>query len=310
MRSLTFILLLFVAFSCKKDPNVSSLADQSRNVIVFVIDGSRYSETWGDSTHQYIPYFLNLTNKGCVFTDFSNEGMTNTVNGHIALCTGSYDTLVNNGSELPRYASFMQYWLKYTRAPQTKAWVITTKDKLAVLANCSDPEFNCQFTPATNSGISGLGSGYSEDSTTAKRAISILQTYRPKLMVINLKQPDAFGHAGVWANYLQGITDSDRYLWQFWNYLQSDTTYQNKTDLFITNDHGRHLDNVNDGFVSHGDACAGCRHINLLAIGPDFKDKRTITEHYSQIDVAATIAHVLKIQMPHNKGKVIKELFK
>lgn len=313
MHSVRFIFILFLnlfLLSCKKDSAISEPVYQPKKVIVFVIDGPRYSETWGDSTHQYIPYFTSLTEKGCVFTNFTNEGMTNTVNGHIAVCTGVYDTLVNNGTELPRYPSFMQYWIKQTDAPQTKAWVITTKDKLEVLANCTENGFQDNYNPSTYCGIAGLGSGYSEDSITIKRAITILQTHRPNLVVINLKQPDAYGHAGVWSDYIQGVKDSDKYLWQFWNYLQSDTAYKNKTDIFITNDHGRHLDNVNDGFISHGDNCTGCKHINLLAIGPDIKEKQTITQAYSQIDIAATIAHILKIQMPYSKGKVIKEILK
>ena len=52
---LILFVLPLVLNSCSKD----SLKEyKTENVIIIVVDGVRYSETWGDTTHQYIPYFL------------------------------------------------------------------------------------------------------------------------------------------------------------------------------------------------------------------------------------------------------------
>ena len=84
---------------------------------------------------------------------------------------------------------------------------------------------------------------------------------------------------------------------------------RDRTALFITNDHGRHLDGHLDGFVSHGDDCAGCRKIELLAIGPDFRRGVMFDQHRSHIDVAVTCAALLGLTIPGSKGQIMQELF-
>ena len=79
--------------------------------------------------------------------------------------------------------------------------------------------------------------------------------------------------------------------------------------MFITNDHGRHLDGKKDGFISHGDCCEGCRRIICLAYGPDFK-KGVISDLQRElIDIPVTIGELLDFDIPKSKGKVMTELF-
>ena len=112
MKKLLLILLVLplVLNSCSKD----SLREyKTKNVIIVVVDGARYSETWGDSTHQYIPYFSNeIADFGVVNTEFYNNGVTRTVPGFTAITTGFYQEINNTGEELPRYPSIFQYLIK------------------------------------------------------------------------------------------------------------------------------------------------------------------------------------------------------
>jgi len=57
IKFLTLLLVLMTS-SCREDPIVSPRFE-TENVIVIVADGMRYSESWGDSTHQYIPRMAN-----------------------------------------------------------------------------------------------------------------------------------------------------------------------------------------------------------------------------------------------------------
>ena len=315
MRSKSHILsriiaasLLFIVFSCHED--VPAVSYKTKNVIIFMIDGPRYSETWGDASHQYIPNMAALVNQGVFCTNFYNDGITNTVNGHSAITTGFFDNLNNAGQQLPQNPSIFQYWLEKTRAPNSKACVISTKDKLAVLANCTDPAYNNKFMAYTDCGNNGLGTGYRQDTTTFSRLMNVLHTYRPNLLLVNFKEPDASGHANNWNSYIQGIQTTDNYFRQVWDLIHSDPYYAGNTTIFVTNDHGRHLDNVLDGFISHGCSCEGCRHINLFASGPDFKKNVFVNTRYTQVDITATVAELLGLDMPHSNGHVMKEFFK
>ena len=109
---------------------------RTQNVIVLIIDGPRFSETFGDSTCQYIPNLSKeLAPQGVLFTNFRNNGTTNTNSGHTAITTGVYQNIKNNGSELPKYPSFFQYYLKEKKVSKEKAWIVSSKGKLNILAN-------------------------------------------------------------------------------------------------------------------------------------------------------------------------------
>ena len=236
-----------------------------------MVDGLRYSEGWGDSIHRYIPRMAEILSKqGVINTSFYNMGGTYTSAGHTALTTGVYQSINNAGMEYPKNPSIFQYWNQAYNNNQIKSWIITGKDKLAVLGDCTDNLWKGKFTPSINCGVDGLGlgSGYREDSLTLKTAIEILKENHPNLVLINFRDPDYSGHTGIWNNYIEGIRKTDEYVYRMWQFLQSDSIYNNTTTLFVTNDHGRHLDNVADGFAGHGDDCEGCRHLNFFALVP------------------------------------------
>jgi bisphosphoglycerate-independent phosphoglycerate mutase (AlkP superfamily) len=139
--------------------------------------------------------------------------------------------------------------------------------------------------------------------------MTTLQSHHPDVLLVNYKEPDVSGHANNWGKYLLGIQNTDKYVHEVWDFIQNDPYYKDQTTLIITNDHGRHDDGWKDGFVSHGDNCDGCRHISLLALGPDIKKNYVSTNDYSQIDITSTIASIFQIQMPFVKGKLMEDIF-
>jgi hypothetical protein len=319
---LIFFLFLISLFwiSCFEDPyfrygRVEKIVRdyKTKNVIVVVVDGQRFSEGWGDSTHQNIPKMAKeMASFGVINTQFYNKGDTYTSSGHTSLTTGVYQSIDNSGEELPANPSVFQYWNEEYGNPRIKSWVITSKDKLAVLADCNDPEWKGLFTPSVNSGVDGLGlgSGYREDSLTLKTVLQILNDHHPNLVLINFRDPDYSAHSGSWDRYLTGIKKTDEYVYRLWKYLQTDKVYRNTTTLFVTNDHGRHLDEVADGFASHGDGCEGCRHLNFFALGPDFENDDILSVQRELIDVPVTIAELLGFSLEKSKGQVMWELFR
>lgn len=272
------------------------------------MDGARYSETWGNSNKTYIPnIYNNLAPLGVVNTNFRNNGFTWTSPGHLAMLSGQYYNLNNGGGELPPFPTIFQYFNK--TYPNKNSWLITSKDKLEVLSNTSDTAFNNLYLANTDCGINGLGTGYREDSVTFYNAIDILSNSNPNLVLINFKDPDSWGHGNDWTKYLESISNTDSYINQLFNFVQTNSNYKDKTTFFITNDHGRY-DDLNGGFSGHGDYCEGCKHIMFFAYGPAFKQNKIVSNLYEQIDIAPTIAELLYFNIPNSDGKVMRELFK
>jgi len=309
--SFLLVLIVLLNLSCSKDIAIydQDKSYKTRNVIVLIVDGPRYTETWGHSTRQYIPHRSTLLQHGVLCSNFYINGVTSTNPGHTAICTGVYQKLENSGLEYPANPSVFQCWLKKYQRPSSEAWVISSKDKLEVLSNCTNIEWKDMHRPMSDCGNMGIFTGYREDSTTFNKVKYTLMNNHPRLMLINFKQPDAAAHANDSAGYLLGIIDTDNYVNQLWQQIQSDDFYKNKTTLIVTNDHGRHTAGLLDGFVSHGDTCEGCRHIEFFAIGPDFKQNHISTVNYEQIDIASTIAELMSFEMPFAKGKVMRDIF-
>ncbi|HET6992654.1 MAG TPA: sulfatase-like hydrolase/transferase [Bacteroidia bacterium] len=307
------LLFILIAIACCPTCKVDDVKKtyKTKHVIVIVVDGARYSETFGDSSRHLIT-FLNQTllPQGVMLTNFRNNGNTWTSAGHDAMCTGIYEPLDNGGNQFPSEPSIFQYWRKATGAAAEKAWVITSKDKLYVLANTADSDFQTKWMPRYDCGINGPFSGYRDDSTTTVHILDKLNQYHPDLVIVNFREPDYSGHMGVWQNYLNGISSTDHYISEIWSFLQSDSYYAGTTTLIVTNDHGRHLNGHLDGFVSHGDDCEGCRHIEFIAAGPDFKRNFVSDINYEQIDIPRTISELMGFPMPTGGGKVMTEIMR
>lgn len=311
LRRHFFVGLLFIQALFGFQSVVFSGDFKTENVIIVIMDGPRYSETWGDSTHQNIPHIANdLVPQGVFYERFRNNGPTYTNAGHTAVCTGKYEHISNDGKELPTHPSIFQYWLKHTGAVASKAYIIASKDKLAILTNCKKRKWNDTYRPSQNCGKDGLFSGHRLDAQTIVEVNRILETDKPNLVLVNFRQPDAWGHANNYEKYIAGMKKTDEYIHDIFKFIQTNEHYKGKTAMFVTNDHGRHLDGHKDGFVSHGDNCEGCRRMICYAYGPDFKRDVIFQEERELIDIPVTVAHILGFPFTQSKGQVMTELFK
>jgi len=270
---------------------------QTKNVVIISIDGPRYIDTWNNTSIDLIPNQRSLKSEGVFFNNFYNNGFTYTMSGHAAITSGYYENIHNNGTESPANKSIFQQFLSYTKLPPFKSCIIASKKKLDALGNTKDLRWHNSFLPLTNT-------ENREDSVTLRVSLDVLSEHQPSLTMIHFKGPDVAGHGNRWDDYLKAIQSTDIYVKEIWNYLQTVENYRNKTTLLITNDHGRHLDGIQNGFISHGDRCEGCKHISLLALGPDLLKGSIVTQHFGQIDLAPTIARLLNFPW-EGEGKEI-----
>ena len=58
--------------------------------MIIIIDGARYSETFGDPEHTYIPKMYALSNEGTIIDDFQNDYITYTSRAIPALWCGAW----------------------------------------------------------------------------------------------------------------------------------------------------------------------------------------------------------------------------
>lgn len=285
-----FLLLAFTA------PPSDTRPLRTKYVIIVVIDGVRWSETWG-AAPGLIPHMsTTLKSNGSFLSKFFNDAYTYTNSGHAAITTGVNQPINNYGDELPANPSIFQYFLKQSGKPATAAWIVSSKDKLHILADTQRPDWKGSFQPSVNAGKNGPGTGYRADSLTLVEALKVLKTHKPNLMLINFMEPDGYAHAANEKFYLRGIARSDRYVQQLWDFLSKDKHFRGNTTLLVTTDHGRHLDGIDGGWTEHGDNCAGCEQIFLLALGPDFR-KIQIQNRHTLIDIAPTVARLLNFEM-------------
>lgn len=303
------LVLLFICFSGRVQNNPF----KTEHVIILVIDGVRHSETFGDSTFQNIPNLKHvLAPQGILNTNFrANPPRTTTNAGHTAMTTGRNQRIRNDGSQLPRYPSMFQYYMKQRNIHKDLLWVISSKGKLSILGNTKNRKWRDEYQPHVFCGLNGNGKDHVGDSRTWEKVTQVVNTYSPKLMIINLLAPDARAHAKNWEGYIEAIKQSDIYAKELWDIIQSHPVMKDKTTLFITTDHGRNADGFKDGFVSHGPGTESNRRIFLLTLGPDTKTGVQMENKSHELtDLPATIAHILGFIMPTGRGKVMFELLK
>jgi len=278
---------------------------KASNVVIVVMDGARWVDTWGDPKHENVPVLAsNMAPRGVIAAKMRNRGMTVTNPSHAALVTGFYES-IDNSSELPGHPTLLQRFLAASGLPREKAWLVTAKDKLKILANCKDPEWKGKFQTATYCGKNGAGMEYEEDPVIAAKVIAVLTNDHPRLVVVNFRSSDSAGHSGKRDAYLAAIHLIDSLVGNIFSVLETDPFYKDRTAFFLTNDHGRHSDGVADGFQGHGCDCDGCRRILLFAAGPDFARGAVVAEPVETIDVPVTAAAILGFTIPDSKGKLL-----
>jgi hypothetical protein len=161
-----------------------------------------------------------------------------------------------------------------------------------------DPDYGPDYWPMYH--VEG-----STDLDVWHEAETLLSTYTPSFTLLYLAQVDQAGHSGDWDYYTRSITVADSIVGLLWEYLEAHPAYAGKTTMFVTNDHGRHDYN----FRGHGDDCAGCRTIQLLAVGPDIKEGFVSTIPRTIPDIVPTIGDLLGFTTEDATGTSMTEIF-
>jgi hypothetical protein len=140
------------------------------------------------------------------------------------------------------------------------------------------------------------------DAFTFYYGLEYMKKNKPRVMYFAFDETDDFAHAGEYPAYLNSAHNTDRFIEELWNYLQSDPTYKNKTTMILTCDHGR--GNNAEDWKHHGIKIAEADQIWMAVIGPDTPAKGEIKGEcqYYQNQVAQTMAAFLGLEFKSDKA--------
>ena len=302
MPRLPVVVLLLAALSTAE---CSAGATRADRVVVVVIDGLRYTESLGDPTGTFTPRMAALCSLGTRVEPFLNDGGTWTSAAIPASWMGGWfgsrdTTLDGQGTQYALAPTFFEAYRRQLDRPATDC-VYFIKWVSSLWRQSFDAAYGPAWWPYTH--MAG-----SSDTDVWNEFQATVPLHHPRLVYLYLAGVDGAGHSGSWAQYTSAIAVADGIVGDLWTWLEADTFYAGRTDVFVTNDHGRH-DDAHGGFQGHGDGCPGCRTIMLLALGPDFAAGRACAGPRSLTDLAPTVGEVLGFTMPWATGSAMTDLF-
>jgi hypothetical protein len=281
-----------------------ALAYQTEHVMLVIIDGLRYSDGLGDSAHQYVPEMYQLSLEGSIVEPFLNDRYTVTNRAIPAILCGDWSEMhefKGSGCSGGNYLctdlpTVFEYYRKQTASPREKS-VYILADVGSPWRPSLDEQYGPRYWPLYHSeGTSDLDVWH--------EARSVMSEHHPSLVVLYLTRVDHFGHTGSWPYYTRAIQVADSIVGMLWDFIEEDPVYSGTTTIFVTNDHGRHTDD----FTTHGCDCAGCRTVQLLAVGPDIKRGYVSTTPRTLCDITPTIGELLGFKAEKAVGSVMYEL--
>ena len=295
-------------------------------VIVLVIDGARFDETFGygssdltgEGSVETVPnMYSELVPRGTIVRPLYNMGTTITAPAHAALYSGVRQPLANfplvdePGLYRPVFPGIGEEVIRQGSGEMSEAMVMGNTSLIWPL----------QGSLMVGSGF-GEGSDWffvteaPNDPQPASDDRSVLTSIRhqldesqPRFLLANLKQVDRKGHFGDDGEYVEAIREIDASVLELWDWVQAHEVYSGDTTLVVVSDHGRHRGGEPEDEVwrNHGDASAGDREIPFFMVGPGVQEGVEISTPYSLEDVGVTVAAILGIDLPWASGLPISE---
>lgn len=308
---------------------------KTENVIVVVLSGLRYTESLGDRNAQHMPRLCEeLRQLGTVYENFYNDHMTDSYQAHCALVTGVWhDHLDPMGKTRPERPTIFEChkslggFASPLNHDPGRCVLVCGQGRLASIGHSSLQEPFCgehfgatiyapwhvENFPNEEARLAIMQNPAlcaTSDAVTWNLMKKIMRDVSPSLLFVSFGEMDEVAHTNQWWRYTRAVKRLDEICWMIWREIQVSPFYKDKTTLIITTDHGRH-DLYHGGFADHGCYCEGCQHCIFLAIGPDVRPNHAVvTERWTLIDIAPTIALLLGFDMPDALGSVMHEMLK
>lgn len=147
------------------------------------------------------------------------------------------------------------------------------------------------------------------DAFTHHYALEFMKKNHPRVIFIAYGETDDFAHDGKYDAYLQSAHQTDKFIAEIWEWIQTSDQYKDKTTLLITTDHGRGTFPL-ESWRNHGKDVSGADQIWFAAIGPDTSAEGELTRpgQLYQSQLAKTMARFLNIEYRNERpvGDIIE----
>ncbi|MBM4366794.1 MAG: alkaline phosphatase family protein [Deltaproteobacteria bacterium] len=290
----------------------------SKRVVVFVIDGVRMEESFGEgnasvdgsASSSFLPRIRReLLPQGTLVLPAYNLGITITAPGHAQFLTGDtapfgnfppYDDM---GAYYPDLPTLFELVRAQHGLGEEALGLVGNTDLLDAVGRSNYPGLGAEFG-TTYVHVDTDGDGSAGDAAGVEEAWRRITEDRARFVLANLHRPDQMGHYGdEIADYADAVRNLDAPIADFWAKVQADDDLRDSTTLVIVADHGRHRTGEADAYKQHGDSCAGCREIPMFLIGAGVAEGVTISDGVALDDLHATLARLLEVESPYALGR-------
>ena len=151
------------------------------------------------------------------------------------------------------------------------------------------------------------------DAFTHHYAKEYIKKNKPNVVYIAYGETDDFAHDGDYEAYLKSAKQTDAFVKDLWEFVQSEKQYKDNTVFIITTDHGRGTDPI-DNWRNHGSKYEGTDQTWMIAWGAGIKAKGEVSNSVPIVanQIASTIATILGINYEsiNEVGKPIDQILK
>jgi Sulfatase len=296
---------------------------QATNLVMIVMNGVRYKDSYGDKNHLYFDNIWNkLKPQGSICTKFVNKDIGLPIPTQASMLTGVWHVYKNPFSKSirPGFPTLFEYWNSSKKGSGNQVYFASSKPEFEILTHSTYEGFGKQFMPVFDDDKNEKVN----ENAIYEKALPYITEKHPSFVYLSLNaaggthapkeelaaecplegQIDACGGSEGLNAYYESIILMDQIVFDLWDRIQQDDFYKNKTVLMVMSSHGRHTNE----YYGYGDKCSGCTDLFFLTIGPGVKKGFVSTKSRSLIDVCKTAGTLLSIPVPYAKGEIMKEL--
>lgn len=313
------LLALLVACGSPVKPTPAPGPAYDPSVIYIVIDGLRTDECTLEAVSavsgqpgvdQVSDLWQTVAADGAVVRALQNPGVTVTGPSHVQMVTGRIEEIANFpvdpslgvGEYLPSRPTLFELLRAAGLGPESA--VLAHNAPLVTSARAS-------LYPGMGIDLGAQVMTLDRDKSTIDAVVDLINTSPPRFLLVNLHETDLMGHGGDLGEYPSAASRASELVADLYRWIKAEhPTYWDNLLFVVTSDHGRHRSAGEESWREHGDACSGCRDLPLFIAGGGVSARGEVAGDLDQLDLTATVAAWLGVDLAFAEGRTLPELVK